>query len=1000
MNRLKEILFKKSNLWHVGAIVGFIVVASIFFYPAWSGYNLKQGDVTNYAGMSQEILDYRFSEGQVGWTNSMFSGMPATQISMYQKGIDIPNQARSAYSLWLPRPISFLFIYFLSFYIMCLSFKMKPLVAMIGAVAFGLSSSQIVILEAGHLTKAFAIGYAPLLVAGMAYAYRWKNWILGAALSCLFMTFELIANHVQITYYMGFVLLGFGIIELIRYAKKGEIAKFAKITGALAVAYGIAFLINVGNLTGTLEYAKYTTRGGTDLTITADGTANDSIVTSGLDREYITAWSYGKGETFTFIIPNHKGGETMAMGNNDANKDIINEVDPMYKNFVAGNNQYWGNQPFTSGPVYLGVIVVLLALLGLIYSKEKFRWALLAVTVLTVMLSWGKNFMGLTDFFLDVVPGYNKFRAVTIILCVAQLCVPLLGAFFLHRLIKARDQIRQNLMPLYIGAGALAFILLVFLAVPGETNQMISDAEQAQLDQMDISTPEGEQLFNMYVDAFDQLEQARISIFRADVLRSFAMLLLAFGVIFLYIRGVFNKYVLGGLLGLLILIDQGGVAKRYVDTEKKGRNYAQWTERWKQRYPYSAGNGDLEIFNREVQNNPNLLFAVDSAMNATNFEGMENKEKARAMDWLKFRVLNRYTNYRVMDMSNPFNSSYASYFHKSIGGYHGAKLGTYQELIEFHISNMNPSVLDMLNMKYQIQSSPTQSGDINSNFLMENTSAMGNAWLTKDVVMVQSADEEILALEASNAASLTVGNSGYPIFVSGELATGTQNVTGGENVYFLYPSIDSTGAMTMDTIRQTLPVDQAAAFDLSLVAMGPGQWNWAYDEMLDTSFTKIMTLTTADRIGFDPRNETIVRSDMAGNVSQESYSGEGTISMSSYHPDNMIYKFSSTEKQLVVFSEIYYPIGWKAYIDGNEAPISRVNYVLRGLEVPAGDHTIEFAYEMKTYKRNTTMAWIGSILLLAFVGGGIFMMKKFEGEDEEEADDEDKKADVEAALNE
>lgn len=989
MSRLKEILLKKSNLWHLGAVVLFLVAASVYFYPSYSGYTIKQGDVTNFVGMAQEIKDYRASGEEVGWTNSMFSGMPSTQISVIYEGRAIPGFFRDAYKLWLPDPVSFLFIYFISFYIMCISFRMKPLVAALSALAFGLSSSQIIIIEAGHLTKAAAIGYAPLLIAGMVFAYRWKNWILGVALSAVFMTFELMANHIQITYYMTFVLLGLGIVELVRYIKKKEFVKFAKITGGLLVAYTVALLVNIGNISGTNEYAKYTTRGGTDLTITANGEPNKEIATSGLDREYVTAWSYGIDETFTFLVPNYKGGETMALGNNEKSKEILKDVEPMYKNFVAQNNQYWGDQPFTSGPVYLGIIVVFLAILGLIYSKEKFRWALLAVTILTVMLSWGKNFMPLTDFFLDNVPGYNKFRAVTIILCVAQLCVPLLGALFLHQLIKGREKIKENIKPFFIASGALAFVLLVFLAIPGEVNQMISDAEQAQLDSMDISTPEGEQMFNMYIEAFAQLEQARISVFRSDVLRSFALFLLAFGVVFAFIRGLFNKYVMGGILALLILIDLGGVDTRYLNTEKKGRNYSQWTERWKQQYPYSAGNADIEIFNREAQKNPNLLFAVDSAMNAFSFDGMENREKARVMDWLKFRVLNRYTNYRVMDMSNPFNSSYVSYFHKSIGGYHGAKLGRYQELIEFHIGNMNPSVLDMLNMKYQIASSPTQSGDMNSQFVKENTTAMGNAWLTKNVKFVETADDEILALDSRNTATLTIGNAGYPVYVGGELTTDKKRVTGGENVYFLMPTVDSTGRMIIDTVEQQLPVEQAAAFDLSLVSMGNGQWNWAYDAMLDSSYSKIMTLTTADRDGWDPRMETIVHTDFKDDLTQETYSGEGTIIMAAYHPESILYKFSSSEKQLVVFSEIYYPLGWKAFVDGAEVPIIRVNYALRAIEVPAGECTIELVYDLPSYNRSTTLAWVGSILILLLIGAGIYIeSKRTDKVPDEETEDE------------
>lgn len=994
MSSLKEKLLQKSNLWHVGAVLLFVIVASIYFYPGWSGYTVEQGDVTNWVGASQEIKDYRDSDGQPGWTNAMFSGMPSTQISMTYPGRDVVFILKDAFTLWLPRPVSILFLYFISFYLMCISFKMKPLVAATVALAFGFSSSHIIIIEAGHLTKAFAIGFAPLLVAGMMFAYRWKNWILGVGLSALFMAFQLSANHLQITYYMAFVLMGVGIIELIRQVqvreKKG-LFHFLKVTGGLLVAYAIAFMVNFGNITGTNEYAKYTTRGGTDLTITADGSENKDVKTSGLDREYITAWSYGIGETFTFIVPNFKGGETMRIADNEDAKSIVKGVKGNAKEFVKGQNQYWGDQPFTSGPVYLGVIVIFLALLGLIYSKDPLKWALLAVTIITVMLSWGKNLMGFTDFFIDVMPGYNKFRAVTIILCVAQLCVPLLGAMFLSRLIKERDKIMNNMQPFYIASGAIGLLLAVFLAVPGAFNNFTSVAEQEALANITDGAT-----FDYYADLFAELENARISIFRADVLRSFAFFLLAFAAIFFYIRKVLTDYAFFGILALLLMIDLGGIDKRYLGTEKKGKNYEQWTETWKQQYPYQAGNGDLEIFNLEAQANPNLIYAVDSALNTIDFSKMESGEKKRVTDWVTFRTLNRYTNYRVFDYSNPFNSSTASYFHKSVGGYHGAKLGRYQELIEFHIGANNPSVMDMLNVKYHIASSRDQSGNYNSQFVKQNPTAMGNAWFTKSVKTVPNADEEILSLQASAAATLTVGDSPFPVYVNGQEAEGTMMVQGPEAVYFLVPNMAADGTVVYDTVNQTLPVAQAEAFDLSLIpGQQPGTWNWAYDAMLDSSFSKIMTLKASGRIGWDPNLETVVAEDQMKNVSQSEYSGEGTIVMSSYHPDNLIYKSSTSEPQLAVFSEIYYPLGWKAFVDGKETPISRVNYTLRAIEVPAGEHTIEFVYDLPSFKRSGTIAWTGTILILLIIGLGLFLDKKMPDLDDEEK--EESPADVEVA---
>ena len=740
MNKITDKLLQKKNWWHVGAIGLFLLVSCVYFYPNLKGYTVNQGDVTNWVGASQEIIDYRNTGEEAGWTNAMFSGMPSTQISVIYEGRGIMMGIKNLFKLGLPEPIAFMFLYFFSFYILALSLKIKPVLAIVGSMGFGFSSSMIIIIEAGHSTKAGAIAFAPLVLAGFIYAYRWKNWVLGVALSSLFMCLELISNHLQITYYLGFILVAFGIVELIKHLKKDNgLIKFLKVTGGIIVGYVLALMVNYGNISGTNEYGKYTTRGGTDLTLNSDGTSNDEIVTSGLDREYITAWSYGKGETFTFIVPNFKGGETMAIGGNEKNDDVIKDVKGQFKKDVQGSNQYWGEQPFTSGPVYLGVTVVFLAILALVYSENKYKWALLVVTLLTVMLSWGKNLMGFTDIFLDYLPGYNKFRAVTIILAIAQICVPLLGVMFLHKLVKSKDDIAKNVKPFLIASGAFCLLLIIFLAVPTAFNSFITVQENDAL--VGIADPNQ---YDYVASLFDELEKARISIFRKDVTRSLAFVVVTFGVMFAFLKGAFNKYVLAGVLGVLIIFDLGMVDKRYLANEEKGKGYEQWIEKCKQNYPYAAGAGDNEIFNREVQSDPSLLFKIDSLVSETekSFPAeMTGTEKVRRLDWARFRALNRFTNYRVMELGNAFNSSFVSYFHKSIGGYHGAKLGRYQELIEFQISKNNPSVLDMLNMKYQIAAQPGAGGQKTSQFVKENTTAMGNVWFAKEINNVANADE-------------------------------------------------------------------------------------------------------------------------------------------------------------------------------------------------------------------------------------------------------------------
>ncbi|MEZ4923810.1 MAG: hypothetical protein R2780_11605 [Crocinitomicaceae bacterium] len=987
MNKLKEKLLQKKNLWHVAAVATFLLVAMIYFYPALQGYSVKQGDYTNWVGAAQEIKDYRSLDQEIEWTNSMFSGMPSTQIGQLYEGTKPAKLVRNALVLWMPDPISYLFLYFIGFYILTLSLRFNPLIGIVSSLGYGLSSSLIIIIEAGHNTKAFASGIAPLVIAGMILTYRHKNWVLGIALSALFMTLELMANHVQITYYVGFILVGVGIVELIRYIKEGKkLLHFVKLSAGLLVAYFAAFLINSGVLLGTLEYGKYSTRGGTELTIKADGSENDDIKTSGLDKEYITAWSYGKGETFTFLVPNFKGGETMRIKDNEANESVIKGVKGQFKGIVKDQNQYWGDQPFTSGPVYLGVIVVFLALLGLIYSKDRLRWALLVVTILTVMLSWGKNFMGLTNVFIEYLPGYNKFRAVTIILVVAEICVPLLGAMFLHRLMKSRDEIKANIKPFFIASGILGALFLGFLLMPGLFNSFLSNGEQEAL--AGIQDPA---TYEYYTSVFKELENARISIFRKDVMRSFAFFLLAFGAVFAYIRGILSKYVVAGALGLLILFDMVMVDKRYLATEKTGKNYVQWTEQWKKDYPYNAGNGDLEIYNRELQKDGNILFSVDSAQKVLLSENpnMDAVEKSRALDWVRFRVLNRITNYRVLDLNNPFNSSYASYFHKSIGGYHGAKLGRYQELIEFQLGKNNPSVLDMLNMRYQIASQPGPGGTMNSQLVKENPTAMGNAWLTKNVKVVKDSDEEILALNAAEAVSVESVSPLYSVLVNGNVIEGPAKVSQRDKIEFTIMQPGPDGQIQIDTLDAGIPFQAVAELDLALIPKD-GQLTWAYNDLLDSTFTKILIVSGGGREGWDPRNETVITEQFKSNVSQENYSGKGNIQMVSYNPENMVYSFSSDDKQLAVFSELYFPINWKAFVDGNETPISRVNYMLRAIEIPAGDHKVEFVYESESYSKSATYAYIGNaIVLLLFVGGFYFGMKNKGGEGSEEDQKED-----------
>ncbi len=943
-----EKLIQKKNLWHVGAIALFLLITVVYFTPAFQGYTINQGDVTNWSGAAQEIKDYRetFDE-DVHWTNSMFSGMPGVQISYRYTALGVINTIHSIFTLGLPAPANYLFLYFVGFYILSLVLKIKPSVGMLGGVAYGLSSYFIIILQAGHNTKALAIGYAPLVLASFLWAYRSKKMIFPLAVSALFMALELRANHVQITYYLGMILVFVGIFELIKAAQNGAVKKFAVRTIGLFVVYGFAIGLNYGNLKGTLDYAKYTTRGGSELTINADGTPKAESDKSGLDAEYITQWSYGIGESFTLLVPNFKGGATQGIGSNPSNKSLVNDVDRQYRQNLNGMNQYWGEQPFTSGPVYVGVIVVFLAILALVYLDDKLKWALLGVTILTLMLSWGKNFMGLTQFFIDILPGYGKFRAVTIILFVVELTLPLLAVLFLNQLIKKREEIQKNIKPFLWVSGGFLVLFLIFLAAPNLFNSFLAQGEVSMLDNV---PPEQ---IGIYQELFDQLEALRIGIFRKDVLRTLVFLVLGIGTIYMGIKNSeFTKKAMVPIIGLLILIDLFSVDTRYLGRDTKGKN-AEWIDRWKQEYPLAASAGDKEIFAIESQSkevNNEVKKSVDAVKAKIKAEKIKGAQANRMIEQKQFRALNRTTHFRVFEQGNPFNSSRTSYFHKSIGGYHGAKLAIYQELIEFHLAQNNPAVLNMLNMKYKLMPGGGQ--------VETNNDALGNAWFVNEVKEVQTTDEEILALSTERTGNLNIKSfEGFKLVVNGEV-TESAIIQPTTPVILLSP--------TNDTIPLGGLPPQVAQQDLALILSDQGlQWG-----LIGTGPSVIEV--KGDYTGFNPKNEAIFRNDYASKLSNTSFSGNGTIELTSYHPDKLTYQSNSTENQLAIFSEIFINDGWSATIDGQPAEILRANYVLRAIEIPKGEHAIEMVYHVEAFEKANTLIYTFTFLILAMLGFGFY----------------------------
>jgi len=680
----------KKFIPHFIAVVIFAVGTLIYFNPLLKGKSIKQGDVANFKGMSQEIVEFREkNNSEPLWTNSMFSGMPAYQISVkYPHNYIKP--LTPILGLGIPHPAIIVFLCFLGFYFLLQTFKIDKTLSVIISLAFGLSSYTIILIEAGHNPKGYAIAYMAPLLAGVLMTLRGRLW-LGAAITAISLSLELSVNHLQITYYLaiavGIIVIG----EFVKAILDKQIAYFIKATLVLAVSAILAVGPNLGNIMLTQEYASYSTRGKSDLT---DVTGNK---TSGLDKDYATQWSYGIGETFTLMMPNFKGGSSAAIGNE--NKNALESVDPNYKDYISQMDQYWGNQPFTSGPVYFGAIICFLFLLGMLIIEDKIKWYILAAILLSIMLSWGKNFMSLTDLFMDYVPGYNKFRAVSMILVISQLLFPLLGAMALNEIVKDPEILKKKRKMFYSALAGTAGLCLLFYVMPTLFQDFFKENEYNDLTQQLVKANFPESDRGVFLNS---LETARISIFKSDALRSFMFIFSSALIIFLFSLGKVAKNIMFGLLGLLVVIDLWTVDKRYLNADN---------------------------------------FVPKSQMDVPFEQTAADQEILKDTD----------PNYRVFNTTvSVFNDASTSYFHKSIGGYHGAKMKRYQELFDAHISKNNMEVLNMLNTKYFIIGVPSNPQDPNSQktpMAQRNPAACGNAWFVKEYKFVANADSEIKSLE-------------------------------------------------------------------------------------------------------------------------------------------------------------------------------------------------------------------------------------------------------------
>lgn len=808
----------QALLPHLAAIIGFVLVSIIYFHPVLKGDKIYQSDIAQYTGMAKEQNDFRNeTDTEPYWTNSAFGGMPT-----YQLGANYPhNYIKKLDSVlrFLPRPADYLFLYFLGFYILLMVLKIDPLKAFFGAVAFGFSTYLIIILGVGHNAKAHAIAYMPMVLAGVLLVFQ-KRYLLGGILTMIAAALEIQANHFQMTYYLLLLLLIVGGFYAFQFIKEKEYKELGKsvlvfiITGILAIG------ANATNLLATSEYAKFSTRSNSELSYEADGKKKESD--NAMSYEYITEYSYGKAESLNLLAPRIFGGSNHEDLGEDSEmyKYITAQGVPSYEavNLVKQMPTYWGDQPIVAAPAYIGILVFFFAVLSFFDDKKKINYILLTGALLSLFLSWGKNFSFLTDFFIDFVPMYNKFRAVSSIQVLLELCLPVLAVLGFYNFFKMEENKKWDAL---WKTGAIVVGVLVLLLFGKSL--------------FNFSGVNDDYYLQSYGPEFMQaLKKDRSSLYSSDVYRSIMLVIAAFGILYLYIKKALKPVVSIVLVGILMCGDLFFIAKNYVNKES-------FVSANEMEVPFQPSTADMQI-------------------------------------------LQDTTHYRVFEVAGNMSNARTSYFHKSIGGYHAAKPRRMQQLFDYQIAKNNVGVLNMLNVKYIIQSN-----EQGQQYAMNNAFANGNAWFVEKVITVNSADEEMKALDS------------------------------------------------LDTKKEVVISKENSEIYLHSLTTNP------ISKLTNTEFKK-------DSLA--------------------------SIKLDLYKPNHLKYTSNNSNEGLAVFSEMYYKNGWKATIDGKEAQIFNVNYVLRALQVPAGKHTIEFKFEPEVVKTGSTIALMSSIGMILLVIGGLYFERK------------------------
>ncbi len=808
------------------AVVTFAAISWIFFFPNdVNGDQLYQHDVVQGMANGQEILVHASKTGEISrWTDALFGGMPTFQIRPTYSTSPYLSWVDKVFSLGMPSPVSWIFIMMLGFFILLLAFKVKWYLAVLGAIGYGFSSYFFILIGAGHIWKLLTLAYVPPTIAGIVWCYRGK-YLGGAALAALFAALQLMSNHIQMSYYFAFVIAALAIAYLVKAIKDKELKQWTIATCALLVAAVAAVGANAPNLYLTYKYSKETMRSGHSELTPAKGEAKATASEGGLDKEYITQWSYGKSETFSLLIPNVKGGATIRPEQGDNKMMALSDTPEAIKlqengevgdqefQYLSQFPQYFGDQPMTNGPVYVGALIFALFLLGCVVVKGPVKWGLVVVTLLSIFLSWGHNMMWFSDLFIDYFPMYNKFRTVASILVIAEFTMPLLAVLALQEVFTQEGFFYKHKVAVYASFGICLAVCLLGWMVPGifgslysaqETEQLINSGQLAQVPTLDAA-----------------IQAVRSGMVSSDALRSLFILLLGLGVLMLYFFGKTNAKVAAAIITAIVLVDMYTVNKRYI--------------------------------------------------NEDTFVPAEANKAAITKRPVDVKILaDKDINYRVLDLQK-FGEAAPSYFHKTVGGYHAAKLTRYNDLIERQIVNNNEQVLNMLNTRYFIQ---------DDNTAIQNPNALGNAWFVDSLTYVDNADKEMKFLDNFNAANHAVADAKFK-----------------------------------DVLKNAVPKQ-------------PGD----------------------------------------------------TIYETTYAPNKLTYKSHSAKGGLAVFSEIYFPWGWNITIDGKPAQMGRVNYVLRAMQVPAGDHEIVFHYDPQEVHDTETASTvcIAAIFLslLATINLAVFRNRK------------------------